>query len=94
MPDASKKRSRSSEEPPLTPNLCRAARALVGWSQDQLAEASAVATKTIADFERQARVPYPRTLRDIRTALEDAGVEFIAENGGGPGVRLKKKRGA
>lgn len=94
MPDASKKSSHSSEEPLLTPNLCRAARALLGWSQDQLADASAVATKTIADFERQARAPYSRTLRDIRTALEDAGIQFIPENGGGSGLRLKKKRGA
>jgi hypothetical protein len=54
-------------------------------------EASAkVARKTIADFEREARQPYDRTLAAIRAALEAAGVEFIAENGGGAGVRLKK----
>jgi hypothetical protein len=42
-----------------------------------------VATKTIADFERGAREPYPRTLEDVREALEKAGAEFIDENGGG-----------
>ena len=74
----------------ILPAQCRAARSLIGWSQDELEKASRVAKKTIADFERGARQPYPRTLADIRTALESAGVEFIAENGGGPGVRLRK----
>jgi hypothetical protein len=69
---------------------CRCARGLLGWSQSDLSEASKTATKTIADFERGAREPYPRTLEDVRGALEKAGIEFIAENGGGPGVRLSK----
>lgn len=70
---------------------CRAARALLGWSQEELEGASQVAKKTIADFERGARMPYPRTLKDLRHALEGAGVEFIDANGGGPGVRLRKR---
>ena len=74
----------------LLPEQCRAARALLGWSQAALEETSKVAKKTIADFERGARTPYDRTLADIRAALESAGVEFIAEDGGGAGVRLKK----
>jgi transcriptional regulator with XRE-family HTH domain len=61
----------------------------VNWSQNDLVAASKVAKKTIADFEREARQPYARTLAAIRTALEAAGVEFIEENGGGPGVRLR-----
>jgi transcriptional regulator with XRE-family HTH domain len=69
---------------------CRGARGLLGWSQSDLSTASKTATKTIADFERGAREPYQRTLEDVRAALEQAGVEFIAENGGGPGVRLRK----
>lgn len=77
----------------ITPAQCRAARALVGWSQEELESASKVARKTIADFERDVRAPYPRTLAAIRTALEAAGVEFIAENGGGAGVRLRKGAG-
>ncbi|WP_080986728.1 helix-turn-helix domain-containing protein [Acetobacter pasteurianus] len=74
----------------ITPPQCRAARALLNWSQNQLEEAARVAKKTIADFEREARTPYPRTLSAIRTALETAGVEFIEENGGGAGVRLRR----
>ena len=46
---------------------------------------------TLADFEAEKRTPYNRTLVDIRSALEAAGVEFLSENGGGgPGVRLRK----
>ena len=74
----------------LTPAQCRAARALIPWTQADLSKASKVATKTIADFETDKRLPYARTLDDVRAALESAGVEFIAENGGGPGVRLRK----
>jgi len=75
----------------LSPAQCRAARALINWSQAQLEAASQVAKKTIADFEREARAPYPRTIEAIRAALEAAGVEFVAENGGGAGVRLKRR---
>lgn len=76
---------------PVSPAQCRAARALIGWSQGQLAEASSVAKATIANFEAGKREPYARTLEDLRRALEAAGVEFIPENGGGPGVRLRKR---
>ena len=71
---------------------CRGARGLLGWSQSDLSEASKTATKTIADFERGAREPYPRTLEDVRGALEKAGIEFIEENGGGGGVRFRKAK--
>ncbi len=74
----------------MTPSQCRAARALVAISQDRLAEASGVAKRTIASFEKEGRQPYDRTLSAIRAALEAAGVEFVAENGGGAGVRLRK----
>jgi transcriptional regulator with XRE-family HTH domain len=63
---------------------------MVGWSQDQLSEAAAVAKKTIADFEIGNRTPYARTLGALQVALEVAGIEFISENGGGAGVRLRK----
>ena len=77
---------------PLTPAQCRAARALLNWSQAQLAEASKIATKTIANFELGKRQPHDRTLDDLRDALEAAGVIFVAENGDGPGVRLRKEK--
>jgi len=69
---------------------CRAARALVSWSQDKLATESKVAKATIANFEANRRTPYDRTIADLREALERAGVIFVEENGEGPGVRLKK----
>lgn len=75
----------------MTPAQCRAARALVGISQDELAKASAVAKATIAAFELNQRQPYARTLDAIRAALEAAGVIFVSENGEGAGVRLRKQ---
>jgi transcriptional regulator with XRE-family HTH domain len=74
----------------FTPAQCRAARALLGWSQAELSAASGVATKTIADFEREDRVPYERTLNDIRETFEIAAIEFT--NGGNPGVRRRGDR--
>ena len=76
----------------ISPAQCRGARGLLGWSQSDLSEASKTATKTIADFERGAREPYPRTLEGVQNALEAAGIEFIEENGGGAGVRLREAR--
>lgn len=73
----------------MTPAQCRAARALVSVSQDDLASASGIAKATIATFELGQRQPYARTLDAIRAALEGMGVQFIPENGGGAGVRLK-----
>jgi transcriptional regulator with XRE-family HTH domain len=76
---------------PITAAQCRAARGLIGWSQDQLAAASNVAKATIANFELGKRSPYDRTLDDLIAAFEAAGVQFIAENGEGLGVRLKRR---
>jgi transcriptional regulator with XRE-family HTH domain len=64
---------------------------MLGWTRDELAERSKVSAATLADFEAGKRVPYDRTLADIRRALEEGGIEFIPENGGGPGARLRKK---
>ena len=72
----------------LTAAQLRAARALLGWSQGELGAAAKVATKTIADFEREARVPYERTMDALQRALEAAGVEFT--NGDSQGVRLAR----
>ncbi|WP_042693635.1 helix-turn-helix domain-containing protein [Azospirillum sp. B506] len=74
----------------IFPDQCRAARALLNWSQADLAERAKVAKQTLADFERGARTPYARTLADIRAALEGAGIQFIAPNGGGAGVRWRE----
>ena len=74
----------------LTPEQSRAARALVEWSQHELASRSNLGSSTIRDFEKGRRVPTTNNLAAIKRALETAGVVFISENGGGPGVRLSK----
>jgi transcriptional regulator with XRE-family HTH domain len=73
----------------FTAHQCRAARALLGWSRDKLAETSKVGASTLGDFERQVRTPHDHILADIRSALESAGVEFT--DGEQPGVRLRKR---
>ena len=73
----------------LTPSQCRAARALLEWSQTRLGESVALSLSTIRDFEKGRRVPHVNNLTAIMQSLESAGVEFIDANGGGPGVRLK-----
>ena len=76
----------------LTPEQCRAARALLDWSQGDLADQAGVGIVTVRQLEAGAHDPRRATLNVIRRALESAGVEFIDENGGGPGVRLRKRR--
>ena len=74
----------------------KAARALLGWSQDELAVAADVSKPTIKRLEAHdgALGGRTETRQKIREALEFAGIEFIEENGGGPGVRLKKGPGS
>jgi transcriptional regulator with XRE-family HTH domain len=74
----------------ITPEQCRAARGLLGWSQNELAERANTGYSTVADFERGARIPIANNLAAIRAALEGGGVIFIPGNGEGPGVRLSK----
>jgi transcriptional regulator with XRE-family HTH domain len=74
----------------MKPEQCRAARALLGMSQETLAERAGVGIVTVNLFEVGKREPYARTLGALRAALESAGVAFITKNGGGPGVRLRK----
>lgn len=74
----------------ITAEQCRAGRALIDWSQIELADRSRIAKKTIADFERGNRAYHPKTSLAVRVALESHGVVFIPENGGGVGVRLRK----
>ncbi|WP_448150993.1 helix-turn-helix domain-containing protein [Labrys miyagiensis] len=71
----------------------RAARALLGWSQDRLAEASGVSLPTIKRLEPGAGPLSTKveTMDKLQRALETAGVIFVAENGEGAGVRLRKQ---
>ena len=68
------------------------ARVALSWGVRDLAAAAKVSPNTIARLERGETLN-PRTLSTIRAALEAAGVEFIPENGGGVGVRLRAKEG-
>jgi transcriptional regulator with XRE-family HTH domain len=74
----------------FTAGQLRAARALIGWSQKDLAGASGVTTRTLARIEGEEVTPQAGTVRAICAALAGAGIEFTPENGAGPGVRLKK----
>ena len=73
----------------MTSEQCRMARAALSLGVRDLATAANVSTNTVTRLERGESL-YPRTVDAIRTALETAGVEFIPENGGGAGVRLRK----
>ena len=72
----------------------KAARALLAWSQERLADVANISVPTIKRLEAQDGPLGGRneTGRKIRLALESAGVQFIDENGGGPGVRLRERR--
>ena len=71
----------------MTPTQCRMARAALEWRAADLARAANVGANTVNRFEtgRDARIS---TVEKLRSALEAAGVVFIAENGGGAGVRF------
>jgi transcriptional regulator with XRE-family HTH domain len=73
----------------ITPEQSRAARALIGWTQTELAAASNLSMSTIRDFERGQRVPTVNNLAAIRRALEEAGIELL--DGDEPGVKLRKR---
>jgi transcriptional regulator with XRE-family HTH domain len=75
----------------ITPAQLRAARALVGWSRQRLAEGAKTTERTVARIEDSDTSPRTSTIEAIRGALEAAGVEFIPENGGGAGVRLRRQ---
>ena len=69
----------------------RGARGLLGWSQSELAEAAGLSVPTVRRYETALTPVSDEAITAIRRALEKAGVEFIEENGGGPGVRLRKR---
>ena len=79
---------------PLTSAQIRASRALLRWSAEDLARESAVGVTTIrrAELTEHETSLTAANNMAVRHALENAGVEFIDENGGGPGVRLRKRQ--
>jgi transcriptional regulator with XRE-family HTH domain len=76
----------------ITTRQVKAARALLGWSQADLANHSHVSEPTIARLESADGVLGGRTetAEKIRQAIERGGVEFT--NGDTPGVRMRKKK--
>jgi len=74
----------------ITPQQIRGARAMVGLTQAELAERAGISKTGLNNIERGSADPKASTLAAIQRALEEAGVEFIPENGGGPGVRLRQ----
>ena len=80
---------KSGQDQEILPVQCKMARAALGLGIRELASVSDTSTDTILRFERGEGLRR-RTVEAIRSALEAAGVEFIPENGGGAGVRLRK----
>ena len=76
----------------LTIEQIRAARGLLGWSQSDLAERAGLSLPTVKRHENGAARVSEDAQSKMRHALEEAGVEFIDENGGGQGVRFRKPR--
>jgi transcriptional regulator with XRE-family HTH domain len=78
----------------LTGTQIRSARALLKWSAQDLARRSSLGVNTIRRAEARNGATSLTTANDlaIRHAFEAAGVDFIDENGGGPGVRLRKRQ--
>ena len=76
----------------ITGPQCRAARALVQFSRNRLAQLSGIDSKVIEHFERNIDMPSNSQIKSLQDTLEKAGAQFIAENGGGIGVRLKFSR--
>ena len=74
----------------ITADQLRAARAMVNWTREQLADKSGTTTRTLARLEAGETKARSTTATAIRAALEAAGVIFIPSNGDGPGVKLRK----
>jgi transcriptional regulator with XRE-family HTH domain len=79
----------------IGPDQFRAARALLGWSQTELARQAGMSLPTVKRVETERG---PKVSDEARFALQQAlslgGIDFIDENGGGPGVRLSKRQRA
>lgn len=82
--------TKKSQNTHMSIEQCRMARAALSLGVRDLAELAQVSPNTVTRFERGEELQ-PRTVQALQFALEQAGVEFIPENGSGPGVRLKKK---
>ena len=82
----------TSSGPLLTASQCRAARGLLDWTQQELADAAHIGIATVRLFEGEGRGARYATLAMLRRAFELAGIEFVEGNGAGEGVRFRKPR--
>jgi ribosome-binding protein aMBF1 (putative translation factor) len=76
----------------MSPEQCRAARAWLNWSQEELAAKAQVSNSTLRDFETGRRVPIANNLSAIRRALEDAGMQFLFSRGDDKPWGVAKRR--
>lgn len=74
----------------IGPEQSRAARGLLGISQQELADRASFGLSTVRNFEKSRSKQTKNNMLAIERALIEAGVEFVDENGGGAGVRIKK----
>lgn len=78
----------------MTPDIVRAARALLGWDQVRLSAESLVSVSAVRNFERGAGQMTPANRAALRRAIEAAGVRVLEEDeAGGPGVRWRGDHG-
>jgi transcriptional regulator with XRE-family HTH domain len=75
----------------ITPEQCRAARAWLDWSQEDLAQKANVALSTIRDFEKDRREPISNNIESMQQALEAAGIEFTSAALEAPGVKYHSR---
>ena len=74
----------------MTPSLARAARAILNWSMDDLAEKIGVGPTTIRDYENGSRQPHRLTRQALETAFSEEGIEFIGGPGKVPGLLVHR----
>jgi len=82
--------SSTKQEKTITPKQCKAARAFLGWSQQDLADKARITQKTLTDFERGITNPQRRIAEDIKTIFVEAGIKFENDNEG-QGTKLLKE---
>jgi len=75
--------------PSISAAQCRGARAMLGWSREELADASSVHLRTIVDFEREARSPRAATFEALEAAFNRAGISFFTESGNVEGIQIR-----
>jgi transcriptional regulator with XRE-family HTH domain len=75
-------RSRGDNKVLMNGYQCRAARAWLGWTQEQLAQEAGVGLSTLKDFERSDRKTIPAIVNQLQQVFEAVGVEFTRDEGG------------